>query len=159
MILKVKTVGGQQYTVDVEPCDMTISIKKMLDLKDGLDMTRMKLIWKGRVLEDSHTLAFYGITQEHFIVMIMNGREERFMMRVSVKDGKMGGGEVNTEIPVCGGSNMVYVRSYVSMVYGMNIDDMRVLYDDTTLSNEKVKEIIELPYNHSVHLPLFIYYK
>ena len=71
MQIFVKTLTGNTITLDVEPSDNFENVKVKIQDKEGIPVAMQKLIFAGKQVEDSKTLADYNIkdgTTLHLIV-------------------------------------------------------------------------------------------
>lgn len=72
MRIKVKSLQGDEYIVEVQN-DQTVSHlkSKVSEAADGLPMERLKLVYKGRTMQDSSTIFDYNLEEDckvHLIV-------------------------------------------------------------------------------------------
>ncbi|CAF0760740.1 unnamed protein product [Didymodactylos carnosus] len=74
MLLQVKTLSNEKFTVECELYDVVRTIKEKIanhqDFKDRYDVDAMKLIFSGKILEDAKTLDSYSINKDSFIVVV-----------------------------------------------------------------------------------------
>lgn len=73
MQLQIKTLSNEKFTIDCELSDTVRTIKEKIagkDLKDKYEADAVKLIFSGKILEDSKTLESYSITPESFLVVV-----------------------------------------------------------------------------------------
>jgi UV excision repair protein RAD23 len=73
MQLQIKTLSNEKFTVECELSDTVGTIKEKIaakDLKDKYEADAVKLIFSGKILEDSKTLESYSITPESFLVVV-----------------------------------------------------------------------------------------
>ena len=66
-----KTVRGETTILEVEPTDTILRLKDMLYAKDGVPSAYQRLIFGGKHLNDSLTIADYRILKESTIEMTL----------------------------------------------------------------------------------------
>jgi UV excision repair protein RAD23 len=69
MLLTFRTIGNKLYQIEASPSDTIRSVKERLASANAYDLTKMRLIFKAKVLPDSRTLAELGIDGSGFIVL------------------------------------------------------------------------------------------
>ncbi|CAF1081758.1 unnamed protein product [Adineta ricciae] len=73
MQLQIKTLSNEKFAIECELSDTVRTIKEKIaakDLKDKYEADAVKLIFSGKILEDSKTLEFYSITSDSFLVVV-----------------------------------------------------------------------------------------
>jgi len=73
MQLQIKTLSNEKFTIECELSDTVRTIKEKIaakDLKEKYEADSVKLIYAGKILEDSKTLESYTINQESFLVVV-----------------------------------------------------------------------------------------
>ncbi|CAF2633974.1 unnamed protein product [Rotaria sp. Silwood2] len=73
MHLQIKTLSNEKFTIECELSDTVRTIKEKIasqDLKDKYEADAVKLIFSGKILEDSKTLDSYSINQDSFLVVV-----------------------------------------------------------------------------------------
>jgi ubiquitin len=73
----VKTLTGRTITLQIEP-DYTIAqVKQMILDKDGIPIDQQRLIFAGKQLSDSSTLAEHRIYNRTTLILILRLNQEK----------------------------------------------------------------------------------
>ncbi len=76
MQIFVKTLTGKTTTLEVEPSNTTLDVKKMLADKEGVAVAEQRLIFEGKQLDDTDTLSARGIQSMstlHLVLRLLGG--------------------------------------------------------------------------------------
>ncbi|KAJ3187441.1 hypothetical protein HDU85_006729 [Gaertneriomyces sp. JEL0708] len=70
MKVTVKTLAQKSFTVEVEPSDVVKKIKEAIHASQGFEVETQKLIYSGKILDDSKTVEECGIEEKGFLVVM-----------------------------------------------------------------------------------------
>ncbi|RKP15151.1 hypothetical protein BJ684DRAFT_14569 [Piptocephalis cylindrospora] len=71
MNLTFKTVSQDVFRLAVEPTETVLQVKKRIEDQQGFSLVSQKLIYSGKILNDSKTIGSYGVTEKGFIVLMV----------------------------------------------------------------------------------------
>jgi len=70
MKLNFKTLSRVNFTIDAEPSEKVIDLKKKVAAAQGFDVERQNIIFKGKILNDDQTVEECNFTEKDFIVVM-----------------------------------------------------------------------------------------
>jgi len=71
MQLTIKTLKQEQLSVEVDPSCKISEVKQKINEKYSHDPEAQRLIFAGKILEDSQTVESYNITEKEFLVLMV----------------------------------------------------------------------------------------
>lgn len=67
----VKTLSGKTITLEVLPSDTIVNVKRTIQGLEGLPADNQKLVFGGKVLEDSRTCGDYNIQKDSTVHLVL----------------------------------------------------------------------------------------
>jgi ubiquitin len=74
MDIYVKTLTGKTITLSVELSDTIYDVKSKIQDQEGIPIDRQMLAFRGKDLEDHHTLADYNIVSKSTLTLVLGIR-------------------------------------------------------------------------------------
>ena len=70
----IKTLAGQNITLEVDDNDTIESIKKQIADKEGIPVDQQRIVYNGKQLEDGNTVSNYNIGSESTLHLVLRLR-------------------------------------------------------------------------------------
>ena len=74
MQIFIKSISGKTTTYDVETTDIISFIKNKIQHKEGIALGQQRLVFAGKQLDESKTLAYYNIQNQSTIHLLLRLR-------------------------------------------------------------------------------------
>jgi hypothetical protein len=68
--IKVKTIENKQYEFRLSPTTLILQLKQEIQKSIGLEVSRQKIIFRGRLLQDNQTLLENDIHEGHTLNLV-----------------------------------------------------------------------------------------
>lgn len=110
MQIFVRTLSGEQITLDVEPTDRIENVKEQIYRKNGIHPDNQKLIFAGEILEDGNTLQDYSIQRDATIHLVIREYPTVYSINLGVTPlyAVSGGWNSDKGVKVYYGTNSVF---------------------------------------------------
>lgn len=110
MQIFVRTLSGEQITLDVEPTDRIENVKEQIYRKNGIHPDNQKLIFAGKILEDGNTLQDYSIQRDATIHLVIREYPTVYSINLGVTPlyAVSGGWNSDKGVKVYYGTNSVF---------------------------------------------------
>ena len=146
----VRLVEGKQLTLDVEPSDTIETVKKKIEVIEGLKPEQQTLIFAGQQLEDNKTLSEYKIKDQSTLHLVIRLRGIKKFIRIFFK--ALTGETITLDVEPS--DTIEKVKKKIQEKEGIKPEEQRFIFaateleDNYTIADYKIKE------NSTIHLIL-----
>jgi len=77
MFIFIKTLSGKTISLDVDPSDQIISLKKKIQDRENVPLEQQRLLYAGKELADENDLKSYSIGKESILHLVLKKSEQR----------------------------------------------------------------------------------
>jgi len=143
----IKTLNGENITINTNPTDKIITIKEQIQKKQDISPAHQRLIYSGKQLEDNNTLYDYNIPNNatlHLVVRLKGGQT------LYVKT--LMGNVITLEVEE--NETIADIKKKIEQSENVPIEEQRLFINNKQLADNKTLKYYNIEDEDTIHLVL-----